>query len=103
MGAFPPVSLLDRVRDRIRVKHHSIRTEQAHCDWIRRVIIFHDKRHPSGQGAADVAAFATHLLEAGYAIRTVQELLGHSAVRTTMVCAHVLNRGGRAVVSPLDG
>ena len=98
-----PVSLLDRVRDRIRLKHYSIRTEQAYCDWIRRFIIFHDKRHPSGLGAADVAAFATHLLESGYAIQSVQELLGHSDVRTTMVCAHVLNRGGRAVVSPLDG
>jgi hypothetical protein len=74
-----------------------------HCDWIRRFIIFHDKRHPSGLGAADVAAFATHLLESGYAIQSVQELLGHSDVRTTMVCAHVFNRGGRAVVSPLDG
>jgi integrase len=57
--------LLARVRSTIRLKHYSIRTEQAYCDWIRRFILHHGKRHPSGLGAAEVEEFLTHLAVAG--------------------------------------
>ena len=60
-AAPPPPRLLDRVREAIRVRHYSIRTEDTYVDWARRFILFHDKRHPLQMGPAEVAAFLTHL------------------------------------------
>ena len=57
--------LLDQVRDRVRVKHYSIRTEQAYVEWIRRFVIFAGMRHPRDLGRAEVEAFLTHLAVAG--------------------------------------
>jgi integron integrase len=53
--------LLDQVRDRIRLKHYSIRTEDAYVEWIRRFILFQGKRHPREMGAVEVERFLTHL------------------------------------------
>jgi integron integrase len=53
--------LLERMRTDLRTRHYSIRTEQAYIDWARRFILFHDKRHPQDMGAAEVAAFLSHL------------------------------------------
>ena len=56
-----PPKLVDQVRQRIRTLHYSIRTEETYVDWIRRFILFHDKRHPKEMGAAEVEAFLSHL------------------------------------------
>jgi integron integrase len=64
--------LLDQVRDAIRVRHYSIRTEQAYTAWVRRYVLFHDKRHPAQLGAADVAAFLTHLAVKGRVAASTQ-------------------------------
>jgi integron integrase len=64
--------LLDQVRDLIRVKHYSIRTERTYLDWIKRYILFHDKRHPKDMGATEVTAFLTHLAVVGQVSSSTQ-------------------------------
>lgn len=56
-----PPRLLDQVREIIRIRHYSIRTEQAYVHWIRRFILFHDKRHPRDMGAPELTAFLSDL------------------------------------------
>ena len=58
--------LLDRVRERIRFKHYSLRTEDSYVQWIRRFILFHGKRHPSETGAPEVEAVLLHSSLAGH-------------------------------------
>ena len=60
-----PPKLLDQVRDKIRVKHYSIRTETQYLHWIKRFIFFHGKRHPRDMGANEVEAFLSHLATDG--------------------------------------
>ncbi len=56
-----PVRLLDRVRDAIRLRHYSYRTEQCYVEWVREFVIFHGMRHPDEMGEAEITAFLTHL------------------------------------------
>lgn len=74
--ASPPPKLLDQVRDRIRVKHYSIRTETQYVQWIKRFIVFHDKRHPKEMGAVEVETFLTHIaVEGNVAAATLKQAM----------------------------
>ncbi len=59
----PKPRLLDQVRSRMRLKHLSLRTEEAYVAWIKRFILFHNKRHPEEMGAAEITCFLSHLAE----------------------------------------
>jgi len=68
----PKPKLLDRVRWHLRVKHYSIRTEELYCQWIRRFILFHQKRHPNEMGEEEIAAFLSHLAIDGHVAASTQ-------------------------------
>jgi hypothetical protein len=74
--------LLDRVRDVIRLKHYSIRTEQSYTDWIRRFILFHGKRHPLEMAEAEVTEFLTHLAQDCHVAASTQ----NQHVKASLTC-----------------
>jgi len=123
-----PPRLLDQVRDHLRLKHYSLRTEQAYVGWIKRYIIFHGKRHPAEMGKPELEAFLTSLaVQRNVSPSTQTQALSallflykevlrlefpwlddvtraKKPVRlpTVLTADEVLNKGGRGVTSPLD-
>jgi integrase len=67
-----PPKLLDQVRAKMRLLHYSIRTEEAYVDWIKRYILFHNKRHPKDMRGAEIEAFLTHLAVDGHVSASTQ-------------------------------
>ena len=67
-----PKKLLDQVRDALRIKHYSYRTEQTYIDWIKRFIIFHKKRHPKEMGAPEIKAFLVYLAQERHVAASTQ-------------------------------
>ena len=70
--------LMEQVRDCLRVKHYSLRTERAYMDWIKRFILFHGKRHPETMGAPEIEAFLTHLAVQGKVSATTRCVRGYT-------------------------
>jgi len=80
--------LLDQVRDVIRRKHFSIRTEQTYVDWIKRYILFHGKRHPREMAEAEITAFLTHLARVGKVAASTQNQALSALLSSTKRCCN---------------
>ena len=80
--------LLEKLRTTIRIRHYSYRTEKCYVHWVKRFILFHNKRHPAEMGAADVSAFLTALAIDGRVAAATQ----NQALNALLFCRDVMER-----------
>ena len=81
--------ILERLRNRLRTLHYSRRTEEAYCDWLRRFVLFHGRRHPADMGENEISAFLTHLAVEGRVSASTQNQALHALL---FFYRRVLNR-----------
>jgi site-specific recombinase XerD len=85
----PAVKLLDRVREQLRLKHYSYRTEETYLHWIKRYILFHNKRHPNEMGDEEIRAFLFHLAEEEHVAASTQNQAFSALL---FLYRHILNK-----------
>ncbi len=103
--------LLDQVRDEIRLRHYSLRTEHTYLGWIKRFILFHNKRHPRDMSAQEITRYLTYLAVEGRVSASTQNqalnailFLYRAILKIDLPWLDgVLQKGGRGARSPLDG
>ena len=83
------VKLLDQVREQLRLKHYSYRTEEAYLHWIKRYILFHNKRHPNDMGDEEIRAFLFHLAEKEQVVASTQNQVFSALL---FLYRHILNK-----------
>ena len=97
-----PPKLLDQVRDAMRLKHYSLRTEQTYVQWIRKYILFHGKRHPKDMAEPEITAFLTHLAVQGKVAASTQNQ-ALSAILYYLAFNFILMIQGNPVMLATDG
>ena len=93
-----PKKLLEQVRETLRLKHYSIRTEEAYIRWIKRFILFHNKRHPLEMGLPEIEAFLTHL---AVKERVAASTQNQALAAILFLCREVLHRELEGPIEPI--
>jgi hypothetical protein len=96
----PKARLFDQVREVMRFKHYSLRTEQTYLEWMKRFIFFHQKRHPREMGAPEVKAFLTDLAVHRQVAASTQNQALNALLN--LIDTHVMAQPGIGIRSPLD-
>lgn len=94
--------LLDQVRDALRLRHYSMRTEESYVDWIRRFIVFHGKRHPAEMGEREITAFLTHLAAEKHVAASTQNQALAASRSCTNTCSDMSSIGWTKSCGPRD-